>query len=279
MSRRVLVPCLAVFACAWSLSAFAVDSPLEGIPETAAVLVRLKSPDATVKKVADFASLIKPEYGASVTGAAARLAWSSPIPASPAWIVSKDWWLIVFGEAGAAPKIAYAIAASDAKMMKQALGDEFKSATFDNWVFYSKSEEALSQFEARKSGKLKSASTALDAHSRAVFDKSDLGAFVNVRQVRTVYKKELETAKQQAHAFIEQMGRLLSQSPQQGINMTAMVAVYSQLADLAFQIVDDTETVAAGLVVAEKEVDVEGMRGGLAIEPERPLSRGILPRR
>ncbi len=241
------------------LTVRAADSMFDGIPESAALLVRLKAPEATVKKAADFAGRIKPEYGQAVAGAVDGLGIVISNPAMTGVDRKSDWWLIGFGVAGAAPAVAFAVPATDADAMKKALGDRFKFASYEKWVIYTESEQVLSQFADRKSGKLKPVSAALDGRSRKLFDRADLGAYVNVRELRKTYRNEIDAAKEQAQAFIKQMGGIIAAGPAQGINVDSIVKLYGDLATGAFQLAEDADGLAAGIVLGEKQVDVEGL--------------------
>src|SRR3954451_5556638 len=114
--------CLSI-GSTFSFAALGSDSPLEGVPEPAAVLVRLKSPEATTKKVSDFASQIKAEYGQTITQSAGALGAVIQNPMQAGVDKSRDWWLVVFGEAGHAPSVVYAVPATDAALMKRTLGE------------------------------------------------------------------------------------------------------------------------------------------------------------
>jgi len=154
--------------------------------------------------------------------------------------------------------------------MKRALGDRFKFASYENWVIYSESDEALTQFELRKSGKLKSISTVLDRRSRDLFDRSDLAAYVNARQLRKVYRAELDRAKQQVHALIEQIGKTASGVPAQGIDVQSVFRIYGDLANGGFQLAEDADGFTAGLIVGEKQVDLETC---LVVAPSTPSAQ------
>src|SRR5579862_2957823 len=103
MHRRRLIPLVSLCVACCSLpplTAFAGDSPLEGIPETAEVLVRLKTPDATVKKVADFAGRLKDEYRKFIMDGAGALGSVINNPGQVGVDRKRDWWLIIIGESG-----------------------------------------------------------------------------------------------------------------------------------------------------------------------------------
>ena len=65
--------------------------------------------------------------------------------------------------------------------------------------------------------------SAVDARSRALFDRCDLAAYVNVRQLRKDYRNTLDMAKSQVEAFIGQMGAALATRPQPGIDMQSIL--------------------------------------------------------
>lgn len=270
-SRQIPLVALLVTCCSLPpLTAFAGDSPLEGIPETAEVLVRLKTPDATVKKVADFAGRLKDEYRKFIMDGAGALGSVINNPGQVGVDRKRDWWLIIIGESGQTAGIVFGVPASDAAAMKKTLGDRFKFSEYENWVFYSENEHALSEFGARKSGKRKSATSTIDKRSRELFDKCDLAAFVNVRELRRVYRTEIDGLKSQAKAFIDQIGNAAGNMPNQGMNVQAIFKVYSDLANGFFQVVEDADGLAAGVQVADKGIE---LGASLVVAPSTPTDR------
>jgi len=269
--RLISLVALLVTCCSLpALTAVAGDSPLEGIPETAEVLVRLKTPDATVKKVADFAGRLKDEYRKFIVDGAGALGSAIDNPGQVGVDRKRDWWLIIIGESGKTAGIVFGVPASDAPAMKKTLGDRFKIAEYENWVFYSESEHSLSEFEARKSGKRKSVSSTIDKRSREIFDKCDLAAYVNVRELRRVYRSEIDGLKSQAKAFIDQIANTTANMPSQGVNVQAMFKVYADLANGFFQVVEDADALAAGVQVADKGIELEAC---LVVAPSTPTDR------
>ena len=257
MCRATMVGSVAMAVSLACWPAAAAESPLEGIPDTAVMLVRLKSPEATIKKVADFAGRIKEDYRTLVTNAAHSLGALISNPEEAGVDRKRDWWLVVICKSGDAADVVFGIPAADEMVMKRALGERFKFASYENWVFYTESEHALAEFEARKAGKRKSASSAFDPRSRELFDKSDLAAYINVHELRRARRKEIDALKMRAKQFIEQLGAADTSIPSPGMDMGAAFKLYADVASGLFQVVEDAEGVACGANLHDNGIDVE----------------------
>ena len=94
--------------------------PLERIPDTALILVRLKSPEATIKKVADFAGRINDDYKPLVTRAAGLLGNVISNPAQAGVDRKRDWWLVVVGKPGHPAEVVFGLPAAEENTMKRA---------------------------------------------------------------------------------------------------------------------------------------------------------------
>jgi hypothetical protein len=241
--------------------AFAADSPLERIPDTALVVVRLKSPEATIKKVADFAGRINDDYKTFVTSAAGLLGNVISNPAQAGVDRKRDWWLVVVGKPGHPAEIVFGLPAADENAMKRALGEGFRFVSYKDFVFYTRSEHALDEFEALRAGHRKSAASALDRRLRALFDNCDLAASVNVRELRQVYRNTIDGVKQKIVSFAKQFGDANPAALSPGVDKAATAKLYADMISAPFQALEDAEQFACGINLPDKGVDGGGHGG------------------
>ena len=115
--------------------------PLDLIPADATAVVRLKSPEATIGKVGNFANAIQPGLGFMVQGQAPGLgALSSPIRHLGGVDLKQDWYVAIFAVKGAEPSVVFVVPATDVKALQGGVDDSFTFASKDSWVAYSKDE-------------------------------------------------------------------------------------------------------------------------------------------
>ena len=79
----------------FSVTAFAAD-PTDLLHKDAAVVVRLKAPDTTVKDLAAFIDKVQPGFGAIVQGQASTLGLAINNPTLAGVDMTRDWYIMIF---------------------------------------------------------------------------------------------------------------------------------------------------------------------------------------
>jgi len=253
-SGRVAARLVAAVAVvlAGSLAALAAG-PLDLVPQNAGVVVRLKSPDATIAKVGNFANQIQPGLGFMVQGQASALGIGISNPTLAGVDLKQDWMIAVFPVANAEPAVVFIVPATDIDAMKEAVGDGFSFATKDSWAAYSQDEAIIELVEDLIGGDGQALS--MDRRAAGVFDGGDLAVYVNATSLTETYKDELASADEQLEVFLE--GLKAQASGQQGLNLGPIFDIYGDIAKGLLQAVRDSESLSVGLAVTNEAVTID----------------------
>ena len=239
----------------WTGPVFALDNPLDAIPEDAGVVIRLKNSRESSTKLMDFANRVDPGIGF----------FAAPLIQGMGILISNqtlegvdrtsDWWVAVFPSAEAEPGLVFGVRAKDAEKLERAVGAGYHFAKADDWVFYSETQGALERIEGRLSGQGKSIDTLIDAESRAVLERGDLSVFVNLAQLKTIYHDAIGAGKEEAKSFLERGQRFLNRLS--GTENTDAGEANEKVIESTFRRIEDARTATAGLVIAESSLDLE----------------------
>jgi hypothetical protein len=240
------------FAMLFGFTLQAADSPLSQISDEADVVIRIRSFDATVEKVAALANAVQPGIGDMVSQNAILF---GPVISNPALAGvdrTKDFYLVLFVREEREPKALFAIPATDGAAMQKAIEEgqpNFESQVRENWVFYADKDHGVPEAVSATD----SLATLLSkSKANAVFENSDIGLHVNVAHIADVYEAQIQEGRQKFEAGI-----------QQGIhtpgveNAEAIVEILKWEADLAFQLLDEIETFTIGVTATDSELAIE----------------------
>lgn len=235
MRRRIYSALCAGLALAVlpGLSASAADAPLEIVPQSASAVVRLKNPDATIDTVVEFVNAVQPGMGGTVRAQAQGIGILISNQNLTGVDRSKDWWFTVFAAKEAEPGVVFVIPATDAAAMKQALGENFHTHEYKDWVAYSEDADALAKIKEQIEGDEKSIGDLIDDDAQAVLDRGELSVFVNVPQLTTTYADEIEQLQLQLDELLQQFKELggmpLGGAGGQAVDIAPMLEVYGGL--------------------------------------------------
>lgn len=237
------------------------EGPLDLIPKDASVVVRVKSPQATIAKVAGFVNAVQPGMGFVVQSQAAALGVGISNPTMGGVDLRNDWHIAVFTVKNAEPAVVFLVPAtkgteerSGVQQMKEAVGDQFTFASKDNWVAYSMDEAVIELVEDCIDGA--GDSVALDRRSNEVFGDSDIAVHVNIGGIVDTYADELKAGEEQIDIALEGIGAQL-QNAQQGINLAPIMEMYGQMARGALQGVRDSDALTIGVQVNNDALVIE----------------------
>ncbi|MGE3315955.1 MAG: hypothetical protein AB7O26_12650 [Planctomycetaceae bacterium] len=229
--------------------------PLEAIPDSAGVVVRMKSPKATLARIADFAGKADPAWKAFLDQGSERLGLMIYNQSLAGVDAKGDWWVAVFPQTGGEPGIVFAVPVTDAEAAKKETGTSYQYVKHENWLLYTDHSETFQAVEKRTKGEGKSIVATIDRTSRGLIEGADIAAFVNVKQLRETYRADIDSAKESIEAALKQ-GQNAQPAPA-GINPAAVTAVYSDMVQHALQVLDDTEGYAVAGRVGDRGVDIE----------------------
>ena len=244
----------------WSLSWCAVSparaaDPADAVPDSASVVVRWKTPQATLAKFADYVDAVQPGYGAIVKGSLPTLGQAISNPGLAGVDVEHDWWAIVFAESEEKPAVVFVIPATDAKVVEEALPEHFEFHTAEKLAIFSDDEEALDKVRDRLNGKGETLWSKIDASSKKLFDASDVSVLIHVRQLAEAFETELEQAEPQLNAAIDQITAAIPEAQRSQVG--AAFDMYRMLGHAALQGVQDSHSLTLGIAISKDAVRFE----------------------
>ena len=233
-------------------AAYAADSPLAQISQDADVVIRIRQFDGTVEKVAALVNAVQPGFGDMVSQNAPAFGMVISNPAMAGVDRSKDFYLCLFMREEGEPKVLFAIPTTDGEALSKALPGNFESQVRENWVFYADKDHGVPEV----AGESDSLATVLEGDAKAakVFANSDIGLHVNIDHIAAIYDSKL------------QQGRELFETQlQQGLNAPgvanpeAIVGVLKAEVELAFKLLDETDSLTLGLSPSADQLQVDNL--------------------
>jgi hypothetical protein len=241
------------------LAAGTESTPLKAFPDNVSIVVRLKNPQQTVKKVADLADAIQPGLGGMVRGGALGQSGApgaiGPMISNPDLAgvdTSKDWWLGIFLASDQEPALVFAIPAKDAAAMEKALGDEVNFFKHESWGIYGDQKDVVDRVQACAKGTGKSVATVVDKTSTALFDKGDLSAFVNIRALKNSFQDQLDLGKQQLDNPPD-----IPEDAVPGIDADKLQKMLVNIGKSLLQAANDSDQCAMALMVSNEGLRIE----------------------
>ncbi|HEY2250682.1 MAG TPA: hypothetical protein VGH74_06460 [Planctomycetaceae bacterium] len=153
----------------------------EAIADDAAVVVRLKDPQAAMKQWSEFAALAgggaADEYAQALVSSLGELLSNPKL----AGIERELSWWIAFYETDAAsePAVVCVIPAADRNSLQEALGKELRLMELGKYVVYSSNSAIAEKTTARLKGQGRSIKKIIDAESLALFDRGQIAVYIN----------------------------------------------------------------------------------------------------
>ncbi len=257
--RRLLVSagtyCLLWVVTTVSVANAQVIQPAEAIPDSASLVARWKTPQATLGKLADFVDGVQPGFGAVVRSNLPEVGNLIGNPGLKGVDVDQDFWMVMFAESGEEPHLVFILTAKDVDAVKSALAEDYEVHTAGKLVAYSEHEESLAKVRTRMNGEGKALSSKVDAASKTLFEASDLSILVNVKQLATDFADELAQAEPQLDAMIEQITNAIPD--EQHAQMEMAFNIYRQLGKWALIGVRDTNTLTSGVTFTKTAIQYE----------------------
>lgn len=251
--RRTLLRVLPVLALvSLGTALFAADVPLDSIPKDASVVLRLKSPKDTAETLATMIDQIQPGMGGVVRQRWQGVGVTISNPTLAGVDQSKDWWAAVFLRPEEEPVTVFYIPASDAKAMRNALGQEQNFLERQGYGIYTTDEDTFANLKSQSNGNSQSIAQAMDKATREVFDSGEVSLFINIAALKTTFSEQLKDFREKARANLEQAQ---AQQPNEGVNPSAAKAAaenMDRLLQALQQLIDDSQACALTLDVAKE---------------------------
>ncbi|MFO1041405.1 MAG: hypothetical protein U0941_06435 [Planctomycetaceae bacterium] len=236
----------------WIIPAVVQAAPADAIPSTACVVIRLKSPDATLEKLADYVDEVQTGVGAIVRGAKNQLGEAFGNPGLKGVDPTQDIFIVVFAEPQVPPTVVFVMTAKDVDDVKDALQSQFEIHSSGKVIAYSTDEDALAEVRKRMDGEGKPVWSRIDPASKKLFDSSDASILVNIKQLAEDFSDELEQAEPQLNAFIDRIQEIIPE--EQKSQVTAAFEMYRVLGAGVLAGVRDSNSLVMGLSVSSTEI-------------------------
>lgn len=236
----------------------AAEHPVDAISSDAGIVVRLKNPQATIGKIADFVDQVVPGFGTQVRAQAGGIGLLISNPTMAGVNQEADWWLAVYPKAGdQPPEVVYIIPATDLKAMKEALGDSQKFIEHGTLGIYTTDADAADKTAALLKGTGKSIHDSADKPSIEVFEKGDVSVYLHVRRLTTVYKDAISESRERLTQQLENVPEEIPGTP--GVNPKALAEIVGQLLTTLLQGLDDTQACTIALTISKEGLVFEDL--------------------
>lgn len=233
-------------------AAYAADSPLAQISQDADVVIRIRQFDGTVEKVAALVNAVQPGFGDMVSQNAPAFGLAISNPGMAGVDRSKDFYLCLFMREEGEPKALFAIPTTDGEALSKALPGNFEAQIRDNWVFYADKDHGVPEVP----GESDSLANVLEGDAKAakVFENSDIGLHINIDHIAAIYDTKLQQGRE---LFETQLQKGLN-AP--GVaNPEAVVGVLKAEVELAFKLLDETDSLTLGLSPSGEQLQVDNL--------------------
>jgi hypothetical protein len=236
----------------------AAEIPESAISSDACIVIRLKQPKNTMQNISGLLN----QVDQSLTGLVSAnlrtfLGRSLSNPDLAGVDRSRDMCVGVFLSQSKQPGLLYVIPASDSKVIKSALGKKYHLANHEKWVVYSEDKELVDQAVALVKSGNESFQDQMSSSARNLYAAGDLSVFVNSQKMVKIYQPQLEQAGLKVNEALTQLSSTVESTP--GVNMKPILAMYSGLAKVALQAVQDSKSYTTALKAGNDGVGLESL--------------------
>jgi len=236
----------------------AAEIPESAISTDASVVIRLKQPKQTLQNLTGLLNQVD-ESLTGVLAANLRTILGRSISNTKLAGVdrSRDMYVGVFLSQTEQPGLLYVIPASDAKEIKSALGEKYHLAIHQKWVLYSEDKVLVDQAVALlKSGK-PGFQEQMSSAARNLFAAGDFSLFVNSQKIVQIYQRQLKEAGSKVNEALKQISETVNSAP--GVNMKPILSMYSTLAKVGLEAVQDSKSYTTTLKAGTDGVSLESL--------------------
>jgi hypothetical protein len=227
----------------------------DAVPESASVVVRWKSPQASVGKLADFIDAVQPGFGIFARSYLPSAGQWVGIPGFEGVDLDQDFLAVIFVEPQVSPTVVFVLTAKDVDAIKQELSSDYEVYVSGNLLAYSTDEDSLEEIKERLENKGTSLWSSVDPASTKTFNDADLSVVVNVKQLATDFADEIKAAGPQLDAIIDQITNAMPEDQQQKIG--AALDVYRHIGKSLLAAVHDTKSFVLGITVNKDAIRYE----------------------
>jgi len=177
---------IASLLVSWTAPGAKAQSPLDFIPEDAAVVARVKSPDSIINTAKSWIpSPLQEQLLPAITELIGACGKSQDSAA--------ECWVIEFGQSGN-KSWAYVIQTSNATEKKSTYADAAMSTSLGKCQIFAGTEANGARLIDCRAGKVKSLAATMDPKARELFEKEAVSVYINARQLSyAVWKRSRPT--------------------------------------------------------------------------------------
>ena len=241
----------------FSQSTTAQVAPLEMIPASAAVVIRLQAPETTMDDIATLVNKVQPGIGdlakSQMLPALGRAAFN---PTLAGVDQTRDWYAVVFMDENQAPQRVLLIPTTDAAAVRKAMGTKFDFVEKDGWLACSTDDQYHTEFESCVNGSVKSIAGSLDDRTKPIMMSGHLCIFVNAPVLKEAFAEELGSAEGRLEDLLQVMGdQIRLTNPQ--LDIGYVLDMYRDFGKVLLQGVKDSSSLAISVKVTEDALQIE----------------------
>ena len=281
MLRRSLVPLLVL--CTSTATLHAADNPVDALPEDSGVVIRIANPTKTVQKGVNFVANVRSEFAPFVQLAGAGVGNLISNPSQAGVDRERDLWFAFVPRAGQEPAPVFAVAATDAKTLKDEVVMNATFVEYEEWVLFSPDEATAAKVQARVDGKGTSVGESAPEQVHQMFQTNDVAIFVNLELMKDVYSDEMAQVRKQVQDGMQQLENFAPVV--EGVNMKPIFELYGEMFVGLFNVVDDAQSFTCALSISENEIVLddlllvaEGSSTDRFLQRNKPSAFAAMPR-
>jgi hypothetical protein len=262
MLRKLRIPCALLLLLVAGLPVLAAETALDAVSSEASLVIRFKSPKASIEKIAELVDLVVPGAGDHIRQEQGKLGEAISNAELKGVNMEADWFVAMYTDedpddksGNDDPTFLFIIPGTDLKAMKEGVGSSFKFIEHGKFGVYTSDEATFKAATGRIKGEGKSISTLIDKDSNAVFESGDLSVFLNVKQLLVDYKDEIADFKEKSK---QQLENLPADNPA-GINPAQITEVANVAIKLISEGLEDTTSCTIAAQVSKAGLSFEDL--------------------
>lgn len=240
-----------------SQSTTAQVAPLEMIPASAAVVIRLQAPETTLNGVASFINKVQPGIGdlakAQMLPALGR---NLSNPTLAGIDQTQDWYVACFMDENRKPQSVMLIPTTDVAEVRKVMGTKFDFVEKDGWLACSTDDQCHARFESCVNGSVKSIAGSLDDRTKPMMMTGHLCIFVNAPVLKEAFAEELGSAEGRLEDLLQLMGNQIRLTNPQ-LDIGYVLDMYRDLGKVLLQGVRDSGSFAISVKVTDDALQIE----------------------
>jgi len=263
MIRRLVFSAVIVAFAVYSEPVLAIDGALNAIPKSAGVVIRLKRPSVTLKKLSAVAKNIDESYELLMSSVPTLILSMIGNPNAEGIDDKRgDLYVIVFPDDESGTSVVFGVPAAKPEEVEDAVRGDFTFIRSGRYVFYTQSDAAAdeiqNQVDAIGEGGDNNAGSLLDAidrRSRPIFDGGDVSVFINVRGLTERYDEKIDDAVDEINVMLDDLENIAPKV--EGFDMGPVYEAYARLIQSLIGGVKDVESVTTGITFNTRGIDIE----------------------